>query len=417
MSTFLSDDFADADGKELKLHTGAIGSAWNQPNVNQTTLGTGSAVIASNRLRGNSTGAVCYLASAVPADRAQGFTAVFRFFTLAGNSPWIGFRMGSAGTNGYRFGYDVSDGHWKLQYNSSNGGWTTTQIDFAQSLSAGDYTVVLTVDNQLSGVDNCSVTIDGGSPHTAILSITNLPGCPAVMFDAAATASTNSTGVHIDSLTFTQTAALSAFPTKWAFVMVGDSLSVDYNLVSTVTIPQLLGDASRFNTDRFWNLAWLSQTLVDEANLYATQVAPLFALTAGYDNRLAILFGGNNDCQQNADAATLRTRTMALHTLAHATGWITAAATITYHSALTAAQNNERNIYNDALRADHSFADKFADIDADQSLHNPYDTSLFQSDAVHWASGGRVKAADRFSLDIRRQVSVGAGGRRVSIFV
>lgn len=421
MGTFLTDTFTGANGTELKLHTGELGACWNQPNVSASALATGSAIITSNRLRGNSTGAVCYLASAVPADRDMNFSTVLRCASVAGNSPWIGLRMDVRGTSGYRFGYDVGSGHWQFQ-NANAGAWSCDgQIDFAQSLSAGvDYTLAVTIDKQGSGVDNISLTIDGGTAHTAIGSLTVI-GCPAVMFDAAGTASTNTTGIHIDSLTFTQAAAGPSFANTWAFVGIGDSLSADNDSPGIPTLSQYMSGAAGLNTDRYWNLAWSGQTVVNQNDLYATQVAPLYALTAGYTNRLAYIFTISNDVAGGADAATILANLQTLHGSARATGFKTVACTLPYNIVYTAAQNLVRATMNASIRSGFaSWADYLSDLDLLWQTRNPYNSTYYLTTGsptnVHWTATLHSVAGLQSAQDIRRQKVVGATGRLVSIY-
>lgn len=392
--TFFNDTFTDTNGTNLTLHVGETGGAWNIPNANKSTLGSGSAVIASNRLRGNSTSSTTYLASGFPSNRAQTITAIFRCVTVAGNSPWVMMRMDTAGTNGYRVGYDIPSLSWLFQYNNVGGGWTTAVISVPATLTPGtDHTVVWTIDAAGGTNDNVTVTIDGGTPQTTVAGIVNVAGCPGVMFDAAATASTDSTGIHIASVSGTEAAASPSFAADWGFVMVGDSLSTDFGLPSTSTIPQLISVAARLNTDRYWNAAWPGQTLDDQASLYSAQVAPLYPLTSGKNNRIGIVFSGTNNLAANESAATILTKMKTEHSLLQGTGYRTVAVTLPPSAAYDSNMNTQRLALNASMRADHSWANFFSDLATNPDLSDPNSAVYFQTDHIHYTVAGRLSAA------------------------
>jgi lysophospholipase L1-like esterase len=374
---FLNDTFTDAADTPLASHTGETNAAW--------TVKLGDARISNaNRLRGQTNTTHSYYCSGRPASADYYVEAV-----LYVASSTSGFRCGVLGryypptNSGYSAQYENWGGaaRWEL---ASNG---VVIGSYAQALTIGQsYTLRLDMVGS-----TIRVLIDG----VERISVTNTE--QTLRYRAGITmfgVMTNTTGIHIDSIT-----ATSVMATPNILVADGDSITAGL-VANTLPWPTQVGTIIG-GTWTISNRAVPSQTLADMESDASIEIDGLFGHE--YTRAILVCFAGTNDIYGNVDAddtaATTLSRLSTYCTARNAVGWDLVVVTMLPRTVTTGSLpavqqthfNSRRAAFNTSVRANYlTYADRLADValnttigeDGDQS-----DTTYYQ-DGVHPTNAG-----------------------------
>jgi hypothetical protein len=191
VATFLNDTFTGASGTTLTAHPGETGATWTKHG----SSGAGTMALSdANRLRvGTTGGVIIYYSSGTPAGPDyEVFGPVVA--VTAGTTRVIGVtgRMDTVANTYYAAFYDGANNRWELR--AVVAGVVTTLGTFAQAMVNGtSYEVRL----RMAG-SRISLLVDG--VERVIVTDTSITAAGrAGVFGA--TASTNTTAVHLDSIT------------------------------------------------------------------------------------------------------------------------------------------------------------------------------------------------------------------------
>lgn len=195
---FLNDTFTDAAGTDLAAHTGELGATWTEhPSY------TAGAVIVSdaNRVRSNAAGDGCYLASGQPAGSSFDVEALVHI--ASDSHGGFVFCADDAANTMYVVRRSSSLGRWILDRLQAG---SASNLDFVAAGVTAGQSYLVRVEKRGSSI---KVFIDDVEQMSAVDS--TLPtGQIGVRL---ATATTNTTGVHIDSLTATDVDSAQKIPT------------------------------------------------------------------------------------------------------------------------------------------------------------------------------------------------------------
>jgi hypothetical protein len=196
VATFVNDTFTGAINTALTAHTGETGATWTK----HASSGAGTVILTDvNRARvGTTGGTILYYASGTPA--GADYSVAAPVFAASNTTRAIGVtgRVDTAANTYYGAFYDGTNTRWELR--SVVAGVVTTLGTSAQALTVGStYTATL----QMVGTA-ITLLVDGSSVVSVTDSSIAAAGSVGVL---GSTASTNTTGYHLDSLTATDAVA------------------------------------------------------------------------------------------------------------------------------------------------------------------------------------------------------------------
>lgn len=189
MSQFVYDTFTDTDGVLPTSHTGETGATWTK----HASGGGGAAVISNaNRVRGTSSTRSLYYASGTPASADYDVTAVLYAVSTTDTYPGPCGRIDTAAETMYYVTWDHTRGLWELSKRVA--GALTSLGTYADTFTVGTSKTCML---RMVG-STISVLIDGVSRIS--VTDTAISAAGKAGFRQGNAASTNSTGVHIDSI-------------------------------------------------------------------------------------------------------------------------------------------------------------------------------------------------------------------------
>jgi hypothetical protein len=196
VATFVNDTFTGAINTALTAHTGETGATWTK----HASSGAGTVILTDvNRARvGTTGGTILYYASGTPA--GADYSVAAPVFAASNTTRAIGVtgRVDTAANTYYGAFYDGTNTRWELR--SVVAGVVTTLGTSAQALTVSStYTATL----QMVGTA-ITLLVDGSSVVSVTDSSIAAAGSVGVL---GSTASTNTTGYHLDSLTATDAVA------------------------------------------------------------------------------------------------------------------------------------------------------------------------------------------------------------------
>jgi hypothetical protein len=191
-TTTATDTFTDTSATALASHTGQLGATWTK------RLGVNAVISDANRLRISSAGEAAYYASGVPTSADYTVSAdVLRKTSINDETGVLG-RMDTTNANGTYYEVDYygnGSNRWEL-YKRVNGTYTSLGT-YAQALTANqNYRVAL---NMIGSA--ISVSVDGMIRISVTDSAISAAGRAGVLIGCSgcATASTDTTGYHLDN--------------------------------------------------------------------------------------------------------------------------------------------------------------------------------------------------------------------------
>lgn len=375
---FLNDTFTDADTTTLFLHKGEVSATWVRPLSANTTT------IKNNRVRSTISSGGPWLSGATPASADYSVSAVIRPLTLTSASVGVVGRCEHACGHFYtataNFG---AQNFWTLyKYTGSY----TQLATSAETLTANvDRTITL----DMVGT-TIRVLVDGSQVISVTDSSVTATGAPGVFFSGS---TTDTTGLHIDSVSATDSGTTPVFSNHVNFVVDGDSISGDFTRLGTKTLANELSLPSRWNSSSHWNFSVAGQTVVTALTDVATQTDPIYPLTAGASQRLFVCMIGINDIVGADSAATIEANVRKMSTDRQTAGFKTLGMTIMKTTALSGATLTKWTTINSNLVADPSSFTYFLDAANVTHLTAPGDTTYFV-DGVHLTVAGVGVLAD-----------------------
>ncbi len=192
MTTQVTDTFTGTDGAALDSRAGETGATWTKGSGY-----SGSAVIASNRVRSNSSSGAVYYSSGVATVDGEYVEAILEHFTAAG-AVGVGVRGNSTTQKHYCL---IIDGATPKLYRF-NSNASVDLLATGSAISAGAHTVRVTCTGTGATVD-VAVLIDGAAPFATYsdTSGNRITGLGKATVYSATAATTSSTGCHIASIT------------------------------------------------------------------------------------------------------------------------------------------------------------------------------------------------------------------------
>jgi hypothetical protein len=300
----VNDTFAGTAGTLLENHTGEVGATWTKEFANSAVLSN------ANRLRSDTAGGVVYSASGSPSTNEYDVTATLKVLSTSEANQDAGVMVRHVATgvgsgNSYLARF-LGGGNNKWQIYKIEGNTYTLLNEVAGTLAIAS-TPIVTLQVRGSSTTTLTLIVDGATvltatdstaPYTAI-------GKAAIWFGAA---QTDSTGIHIDSFTVTDPAAVPTPtpPTAKQVIFDGNSLTRGYGASTSNDYPsqtlRLLGSqwtGQNFGVD--------GQTTAQMASDAATQIDPLYN-TTNYAQNVLVAWEVTNDLYFGGDATNAYNR-------------------------------------------------------------------------------------------------------------